>query len=640
MTRQSRFQPLRRCAWALCATAGLSSSAALAATPTVDQALTLTTIQTDVEFDRPKPEEFAKCTIKVEGTGESKGWAVRNAATQMLRRFVDTNGDNVVDLWCYYRDGIEIYRDIDANFNGKADQYRWLNTAGSRWGLDENEDGKVDRWKAISAEEVTAEVVRALAEKDAARFTALLLTNDELQSLGLGPDKVKELTAKLATASADFKTVAGQQKLVAPGAEWLQFGGTRPGRVPAGTEGSTKDLLVYENAIALVDVDKKTAQVPVGTLIQVGDVWRLATLPPVVGDKAAELADSGVFFQTSAASIPDQSETAPGAPDQKVQELLAKLEELDKGSDKKSEPAEMAKLNASRSEILDQLAAASTGEDRAQWFRQLADTVSAAAQAGQFPDGVTKLKTLVDTLKKEKGDEALLAYVSFRAISADYGQSIQAEGADFAKVQEKWLADLDQYVKDYPKSPDAAEALLQLGMAREFAGQYDQAITLYGQLATDFPQAPSAPKAKGAKTRLSSVGKPIVLKGQGVDGKPVDLAKYKGKVVLIHYWATWCEPCKADMAQLKELKAKYAKPGFELIGVNLDSNVKEVGEYLKQNKLPWAQVYEPGGLESRLANELGILTLPTMILVDEKGNVVDRNIHVTQLDTELKKRLK
>ncbi|MBL9123953.1 MAG: TlpA family protein disulfide reductase, partial [Planctomycetaceae bacterium] len=159
-------------------------------------------------------------------------------------------------------------------------------------------------------------------------------------------------------------------------------------------------------------------------------------------------------------------------------------------------------------------------------------------------------------------------------------------------------------------------------------------------LATDFPQAPSAPKAKGAKVRLTSVGKPIVLKGQGVDGKPVELAKYKGKVVLIHYWATWCEPCKADMAQLKELKAKYTKPGFELIGVNLDSNAKDVGEYLKQNRLPWAQIYEPGGLDSRLANELGILTLPTMILVDEKGNVVDRNIHVTQLDSELKKRLK
>ena len=53
---------------------------------------------------------------------------------KILRKFVDTNGDNIVDQWGYFNDGVEVYRDIDSNFNGKADQYRWLNTAGTRWG--------------------------------------------------------------------------------------------------------------------------------------------------------------------------------------------------------------------------------------------------------------------------------------------------------------------------------------------------------------------------------------------------------------------------------------------------------------------------------------------------------------------------
>lgn len=634
-----QLQPLRGCLWAACAAAVLSSGAVRAATPTAEQALGLTAIQSDIEYDRPKADDIAKCTIKAEGVGDAKGWIVRNANGQILRKFVDTNGDNVVDLWCYYRDGIEVYRDIDANYNGKADQYRWLNTAGSRWGLDENEDGKVDRWKAISAEELTAEVVRALAEKDAARFAALLISSDELRTLGLGEEKLKELSGKIEAAAADFKAVADQQKLVTSQSEWLQFGGTRPGRVPAGAEGSTKDLLVYENSIALVETDNKTVQVPIGTLIQVGDAWRLANLPPVL-EKSADLADAGIFFQTSPAVIPDQTETAPGAPDQKVQDILAKLEELDKNAAGVTDEAALAKLNATRADLLEQLAAEATGEDRGQWLRQLADTVLVATQTGGFPDGVSRLNALAEKLRQEAADPALLGYVSFRAISADYGQALQAPGADFAKVQDKWLADLEQYVKDHPKSPDAAEALLQLGMAREFAGQDDEASKIYGRLATEFPQAPSAAKAKGARVRLASVGKPISLKGKGLDGKPVDLASYKGKVVLIHYWATWCEPCKTDMAQLKELKARYTKPGFEIIGVNVDSNAKDVAEYLKQNRLPWAQVYEPGGLESRLANELGILTLPTMILIDEKGTVVDRNIHITQLDTELKKRLR
>ncbi len=115
----------------------------------------------------------------------------------------------------------------------------------------------------------------------------------------------------------------------------------------------------------------------------------------------------------------------------------------------------------------------------------------------------------------------------------------------------------------------------------------------------------------------------------------VDLAKYAGKVVLIQYWATWCEPAKVDLAQLKELQAKYGKSGLTIIGVSLDSKPEELAEYLKTNRLPWAQIYEPGGLDSRLANEMGILTLPTMILVDKEGKVANRNIHITELDKEV-----
>ena len=76
-------------------------------------------VQKDVQIDRPEAAEIAKCTISRIG---KTGYIVRDGSGQMLRNFRDTNGDNIVDQWSYYKDGVEVYRDIDSNFNRKADQ--------------------------------------------------------------------------------------------------------------------------------------------------------------------------------------------------------------------------------------------------------------------------------------------------------------------------------------------------------------------------------------------------------------------------------------------------------------------------------------------------------------------------------------
>src|SRR5262249_11882947 len=151
------------------------------------------------------------------------GWVVRDASGQMLRKFLDTNGDDYVDQWSYYKDGVEVYRDIDSNFNKKADQFRWLNTGGSRFGIDANEDGKIDAWQSISAEEVTAELVAALRDRDRARFERLLLSTKELKALGLGKSKSELLARKLEAAAGAFAALAGQQKLITANTKWVSF---------------------------------------------------------------------------------------------------------------------------------------------------------------------------------------------------------------------------------------------------------------------------------------------------------------------------------------------------------------------------------------------------------------------------------
>jgi thiol-disulfide isomerase/thioredoxin len=269
-------------------------------------------------------------------------------------------------------------------------------------------------------------------------------------------------------------------------------------------------------------------------------------------------------------------------------------------------------------------------------MRQLADTVSAAVQVGSFPDGLARLEGICQRLRDEKADPELLAYVTLRTMNASYSQSLQDPNADLAKVQAKWIADLEQFVTEFAATKDAAEAMLSLAMAEEFGGDDDKAVARYSRIAQEFPDTPAAQKAAGAKRRIESVGKPAEFRGQDTAGKPFDLAALRGSVVIVHYWATWASPSIKDISVLKDMQAKYGKDKVALVGINIDSTREELDQYLSDNPLPWPQLFEPGGLDSPLANAWGILTLPAMLLIDKEGKVVSRNLQAGEIDTQLR----
>ena len=629
---------------------------ALAAKPSVKEALSLKPVQKDVDYDIPEAKDAEKCTLDAETVGGITGWVVRLDG-QILRRFLDTNGDNKVDQWCYFKDGIEIYRDIDANFNNKTDQYRWLGTGGTRWGLDEDENNTIDLWKVISAEEVTAEVVAALRERDAGRFQRLLLTSDEVKSLGLSPTQAGELNEKIAAAKKTFAEIARQQQLVKANSEWVHFGANKPGVVPAGTDGSTKDLIVYDNVTAIVEtpVDApakltstngaankaappKNGQLAIGTLIKVADTWKTFDLPKNLGAEQGA-AVGGYFFQPPTIARPDQ-ELPPqaGTVTPEMKKLVDDLEQLDKRI-VAAKPAEQDRLNATRADLLEKIINLTRSEDRDLWTRQYTETVSAAIQSGSFPKGIERLQALLTRLNEQPGNDDLIPYVKFRIVTAEYNRDISQPNAEFEKVTNAYQDELRKFVTAYPKNPDAAEAILQLAIGAEFAGKTEEAVGLFSRIASEFPKSDLAPKAIGARRRLESVGKVIPLSGKTLDGRSFDLASAKNKVVLIHYWATWAEPCKPDLAVIKSLQAKYGNQGFYPVGVNVDTNAKEATEFARQEKLSWPQLYEQGGLDGSLATNLGVLTLPTMILIGKDGRVINRSANAGELDTELKKLL-
>lgn len=619
---------LRSSAFVITSTFLTLAVATAAQSATIQQALGLKPIQANIDYDQPDSGDVEKCNIKLVDGGTT--WVVTDPDGKVLRRFSDSNSDKVIDTWSYFKNGLEVYRDIDADFDGKADQYRWFHSAGTRWAIDEDENGKIDSWKRISPYEVAEVAIQAIQNQDARLYATLLPSSKDIDRLGFSGELKARVSKGISEAESDFAKFAKDQKLVGKSTMFLDFGASRPAIIPAGGDGVKQDLHVYENVAALVDNGGNPEQVYLGAMVQMGDTWRLIGLP--------QIGDSSAVAQLFAAPQTESMAAMPSgdAPSEKVQQLLADLEKLD--SQLGGSNDQQIAVTKKRVAVLEKLAAESAaGSDREQWQRQQVDMLSAAVQTMQYYDAIEQIEQLATELKKQKASKELQAHVEFRRLWSEYIKSSMDPKSNYTKVRDAWLESLQQFAKDYPNFPDTAEAMLQLGMEEEFAGEEESAIEWYTKLAKQFPNSDAGKKATGAVRRLQSIGKAMPLAGDAVGGGKVNLAGYRRKYVLIHYWATWCEPCKEDIEELKVLHNKYSRRGFDIIGVNLDSSVSEAEKYLKQNRMPWKHVYDEGGLDGRLANEMGVMTLPLMLLVDDKGQVANRNVHITELENELKR---
>ncbi len=107
-----------------------------------------------------------------------------------------------------------------------------------------------------------------------------------------------------------------------------------------------------------------------------------------------------------------------------------------------------------------------------------------------------------------------------------------------------------------------------------------------------------------------------------VNGKMITLSSFKGKVVLIDFWASWCGPCRAANPSVVRLYNKYKDKGFEVFGVSIDSKKEAWIKAIRQDKIKYTQVNDNGGWNSNVAATFGINQIPTSFLVDKNGRVV------------------
>jgi thiol-disulfide isomerase/thioredoxin len=174
-----------------------------------------------------------------------------------------------------------------------------------------------------------------------------------------------------------------------------------------------------------------------------------------------------------------------------------------------------------------------------------------------------------------------------------------------------------------------------LGITQEFNGKVKEARVWYAKLVSDHAASAAAKRAGGALRRLDLKGKPFDIKGHDLAGAAFDSASLQGKVVLVLFWDTQCKPCTEDLPQLRALYEQYHDRGFEILGVNLDLVKDDVKPYLTEHRVNWPQIYEPGGFEGEPALSYGIISLPTMFLVDQEGRVLHRSASITDLKTLL-----
>ncbi|PYJ01766.1 MAG: hypothetical protein DME25_17520 [Verrucomicrobia bacterium] len=122
-------------------------------------------------------------------------------------------------------------------------------------------------------------------------------------------------------------------------------------------------------------------------------------------------------------------------------------------------------------------------------------------------------------------------------------------------------------------------------------------------------------------------------------GKPLSIASYKGKVVLLDFWATWCPPCRAELPSVIKTYEKHHPNGFEIIGISLDKEESKLTSFTKDKGMTWQQFYDGKGWGNKLAVKYGVQSIPATYLLDSEGKILAQDLRGEDLEQAVAKAL-
>lgn len=185
-----------------------------------------------------------------------------------------------------------------------------------------------------------------------------------------------------------------------------------------------------------------------------------------------------------------------------------------------------------------------------------------------------------------------------------------------------------------------AEVYKAQGKYDEAAGEYKLVLSKYSDVNPKLTQIVQTNYAGlDAERKLAIGSEPIAFRVQSIAGKTLSPADYKGKVLLIDFWATWCGPCVMEMPNVKSVYGKYHDKGFEIVGISLDQSREKLDGYIAQQEIVWPQYFDGKWWNNDVAVMYGIKSIPTTVLIDRKGKIRYKTLRGKQLESAVQELL-
>jgi peroxiredoxin len=243
-------------------------------------------------------------------------------------------------------------------------------------------------------------------------------------------------------------------------------------------------------------------------------------------------------------------------------------------------------------------------------------------------DQISEMEAKADTLKP---DDAVWKHaISFLLEAAEHKK-------DYAYLISKTQALLKQAVDPEVK----LRARFTLAQAYWKKGETTQARAAFQTVIAEHPNSPQAKQAEGNLVEMEylNLGQTAPqFTFRSISGEPVSLASFKGKAVLLEFWATYCSACVADIPKLKELYAKHKDQGLVIIGVSLDDDAKALEEMIAAKAIPWPQIRN--GKNGAITELFNVKGTPTYFLLDRDGKIAAKDISGQKLSGAIANLLK